>query len=96
MTLTLFLATLEQATPPPELTPYLKSLWWDKKGNWQQAHNIIEHMGDATAAWVHAYLHRKEGDRGNARYWYNRAGKNMPEGPLELEWKDIVTTLAAA
>ncbi|MBP1650573.1 MAG: hypothetical protein H6Q26_730 [Bacteroidetes bacterium] len=93
MTMVSFIASLDQAAPPGEISPYLKALWWDGKGNWQQAHDIIEHMDNDTAAWVHAYLHRKEGDRGNARYWYNRAGRSMPESTLDMEWTDIVTEL---
>ena len=94
MTLSAFLDSLGQDAPPTGISSYLTSLWWEGKGNWQKAHDIIEHLDDDTAAWVHAYLHRKEGDRGNARYWYNRAGQRMPEVSLEEEWKDIVTVLS--
>lgn len=94
MTLSAFLDSLGQDAPPTGISFYLTSLWWEGKGNWQKAHDIIEHLDDDTAAWVHAYLHRKEGDRGNARYWYNRAGQRMPEVSLEEEWKDIVTVLS--
>ncbi|SFN47578.1 hypothetical protein SAMN05428949_2965 [Chitinophaga sp. YR627] len=94
MTLSAFLESLSQAMPPAGTSPYLASLWWDGKGNWQKAHDIIEHLDGDTAAWVHAYLHRKEGDRGNARYWYSRAGQPMPEVSLEQEWKDMVTVLS--
>jgi hypothetical protein len=94
MTLSAFLESLSQATPPAGISTYLASLWWEGKGNWQKAHDIIEHLDGDTAAWVHAYLHRKEGDRSNARYWYSRAGRSMPEVSLELEWKDMVTVLS--
>ena len=93
MTMATFIASLDQAAPPEGISPYLKALWWDGKGNWQKAHDIIEHMEDDTAAWVHAYLHRKEGDRGNARYWYSRAGRSMPESTLDMEWSEIVEEL---
>lgn len=95
MTLSAFLESLSQAAPPAGISPYLTSLWWEGKGNWQKAHDIIEDLESDTAAWVHAYLHRKEGDRGNARYWYSRAGQTMPEVSLEQEWKDIVTVLSS-
>lgn len=94
MTLSAFLDSLSQDTPPAGISSYLTSLWWEGKGNWQKAHDVIEHLEDDTAAWVHAYLHRKEGDRGNARYWYARAGRKMPEVSLDQEWKDIVTDLS--
>lgn len=94
MTLTDFKNTLHNAAPPAAITPYLESLWWDGKGNWQRAHDVIENQEDATAAWVHAYLHRKEGDKGNARYWYARAGRPVPEVTLEQEWESIVTALS--
>lgn len=94
MTLSDFLDSLSQDAPPEGISPYLSSLWWDGKGNWQKAHDIIEHLENDTAAWVHAYLHRKEGDRGNAGSWYSRAGRRMPEVSLEQEWKDIVTDLS--
>ena len=77
MTLADFIASLSLETPPQGITAYLQALWWDGKGNWQRAHDIIEDLGDDTAAWVHAYLHRKEGDNGNARYWYARAGRKF-------------------
>lgn len=94
MTFSEFTNSLDQSTPPAGLTSYLQSLWWEGKGNWQRAHDIVEHLDDDTAAWVHAYLHRKEGDRSNARYWYSRAGRSMPQTSLEEEWKDIVTYLS--
>ena len=94
MTLADFITSLSLETPPQGITAYLQALWWDGKGNWQRAHDIIEDLEDATAAWVHAYLHRKEGDNGNARYWYARAGRKMPEVPLKEEWKAIVAALS--
>jgi hypothetical protein len=93
MTLLAFITSLDKSAPPQGLTPYLQAMWWDGKENWQKAHDIIEHIGDDTAAWVHAYLHRKEGDNGNARYWYSRAGRKMPSVSLQEEWKMIVEEL---
>ena len=88
-----FYNSLSAASPPEKLSVYLRALWYDGKNNWEEAHNIIQDVEDKTAAWVHAYLHRREGDSFNANYWYNRAGKRMPEYSLEQEWKEIVKAL---
>lgn len=93
MVLSDFITSVNQPTPPQGLTPCLQALWWDGKGNWQKAHDIIEHIDNDTAAWVHAYLHRKEGDNGNARYWYARAGRKMPGVSLKEEWEAMVNEL---
>lgn len=68
-------------------SPYLKALYWDEKGDWSKAHAFVDNMSTEDAAWVHAYLHRKEGDEWNAGYWYKRAGKDMFRGSLDQEWK---------
>ncbi|MEM7382693.1 MAG: hypothetical protein AAF361_16105 [Bacteroidota bacterium] len=79
---------------PPELWPEaLQALWWDAKGNWGAAHDIIEDLYSNDGSWVHAYLHRKEGDQWNAGYWYRRANKPYPEGSLEEELEHIVSAL---
>jgi hypothetical protein len=88
-----FQKTLSSAKPPAGISDYLKSLWYDATGDWENAHNIIQNIDDKTAAWIHAYLHRKEGDTGNADYWYQRAGKKRPVTTLEQEWEDIVNDL---
>jgi hypothetical protein len=92
MTLTEFNATLDTNTPPA-LNPALVALWHDARGNWNRAHEAAQNLEDATGAWVHAYLHRKEGDEGNAAYWYRRAGKPVERGPFDEEWARIVTAL---
>ena len=79
--------------PPASLNQYALSLWYDAKGDWEKAHTIIQDIEDGNAAWIHAYLHRKEGDDGNARYWYQRAGKKMPVSALENEWEEIAKAL---
>jgi hypothetical protein len=71
----------------------LLALWWDAQGNWAQAHEVAQEVDDSDGAWVHAYLHRKEGDSGNASYWYRRAGRQPATGALELEWADIVEAM---
>ena len=77
---------------PPQGSSYLQSLWYDAKGNWSKAHEIIQNIEDKNAAWIHAYLHRKEGDTGNADYWYRRAGRKRPDIALSEEWAEIVKT----
>jgi len=88
-----FANSLTDNQPPAHVSAYLQALWYDGKGDWEQAHNIIQDIEDTKAAWVHAYLHRKEGDNGNARYWYNRAHKSFPAVSLQQEWEDIVKAL---
>jgi len=88
-----FKASLSGAAPAPDIDPPLAALWWAAKGNWNEAHKIAQDQHTADAAWVHAYLHRVEGDLGNAGYWYRRANKPVATGPLETEWERIVTAL---
>lgn len=83
------------APPPSGLPPALRALWWAAKGEWERAHDIVMGEDDADAAWVHAHLHRVEGDIGNARYWYRRAGRPVATGPLEAEWDAICAALLA-
>ena len=81
------------ATQPPDLAPLLRALWHDARGEWDRAHSIAQDIDDGAAAWVHAYLHRKEGDPGNAAYWYRLARQPVATEPLDAEWTRIVTTL---
>lgn len=76
--------------PDVQLSTILKSLWYDAKGDWDQAHALIDQLADRDSAWVHAYLHRKEGDIWNAEYWYARAKKTRPSYSLEEEWSNLV------
>ena len=85
-----FTETLQEKEPPQSASNYLKALWYDAKGEWDKAHVLIQDIEDKDAAWIHAYLHRREGDAGNADYWYRRAGKSRPAVSLEKEWEDIV------
>jgi len=89
MTFEQFKQSLFQSSPPSAISEHLKALWYDARGDWEKSHNIIQDIGDANAARIHAYLHRKEGDIGNADYWYNRAGKKRPAVTLEEEWEII-------
>lgn len=95
MNLSEFRATLSSPTPPADLTGPLTALWHDGRGDWEAAHRTAQDIESADGAWIHAYLHRKEGDEGNAAYWYRRAGKPIPSGPLDDEWTAIVIALLA-
>ena len=80
---------------PPTVTPALIALWHDARGDWDTAHEVAQSVDDETGAWVHAYLHRKEGDLSNAAYWYRRAKQPVATDSLEAEWVRIVTALLA-
>jgi len=88
-----FRASLSGAAPAPGLDAPLAALWWAGKGNWDQAHSIAQDVPTAQGSWVHAYLHRVEGDLGNAGYWYRRADQPVAKDSLETEWERIVTAL---
>jgi len=88
-----FKAGLAGAAPAPDLEPPLAALWWAAKGDWDAAHKLVQDESSADAAWVHAYLHRVEGDLGNAGYWYRRAGKPVATGSVETEWEQMVSAL---
>lgn len=87
-------ASLAGDAPPAGLSQAVQGLWWDAKGDWARAHGCAQAQDDAAGAAVHAYLHRKEGDIPNARYWYGRAGRAMPAGTLEAEWAALTEELA--
>jgi hypothetical protein len=76
-------------TDPPDGGEILMALWYDARGEWQKAHEIVQDLETREAAWIHAYLHRKEGDLSNAQYWYHRAGQSLPQGSFEQEWEMI-------
>ncbi|RXK48826.1 hypothetical protein [Aquirufa rosea] len=84
-----FKATLTEDNPPKNLSVQLKSLWYDAQGDWDKAHDQVDQLMDRESAWVHAYLHRKEGDMWNADYWYNRAKKTRPNVSLDNEWQNL-------
>jgi len=88
-----FISSVEELNVPDGLSPYLTALWHEKRGDWNRAHEIVQEIDDRSAAWVHAYLHRKEGDQGNAAHWYRQAGRPFPSISLDEEWEEIVTAL---
>ena len=93
MTLDEFKASLSGDTPPADLSPALSALWLDRAGKWAASHEQVQDADTQDAAWVHAYLHRKEGDAANARYWYNRAERDFPEQSLAEEWEALAASL---
>jgi hypothetical protein len=93
MTTADFKSSLSHAAPVPDISPPLAALWWAAKGDWTRAHEIVQDEKGVDAAWVHAYLHRVEGDLGNAGYWYRRAGKPVATGAVEAEWDKVVSAL---
>ncbi len=95
ITLEAFESSLDQHAPPAHLSLPLKALWWDRNGDWDEAHRCAQDDPGSDGAWVHAYLHRVEGDLGNAGYWYRRAGKPLCDTPLQQEWREILVVLLA-
>ena len=93
MTLNDFNNSLQAPAPPTGLSLALQGLWHDAKGDWNAAHNCAQDQDDAEGAWVHAYLHRKEGDLGNAGYWYRRASQPIATDSLDAEWTRIASAL---
>jgi hypothetical protein len=89
-----FLRLIEKQRPCPQTLPKgLQAMWYDKKGDWSKAHEIVANANDADSAWVHAYLHRKEGDLNNAHFWYLRSGQPEFPGELSQEWEQITSVL---
>jgi hypothetical protein len=93
MTFDAFTASLEAAAPPTGCPPLLTALWHDRRGDWNSAHRLAQDVEDVNGAWVHAYLHRREGDQSNAAYWYRLAGRPISAAPLDDEWTTIVQAL---
>jgi hypothetical protein len=89
-------ASLAAPAPPAGLDVPLHALWYAAKGNWDTAHELAQSQDTHQAAWVHAYLHRVEGDLSNAAYWYRQAGRPVAQGPPEAEWEAVTRALLAA
>ncbi|MBO0800916.1 MAG: hypothetical protein J2P31_19025 [Blastocatellia bacterium] len=91
-----FESSLLEKQHPSGLSPYLAALWYEKRGDWDTGHETVQDLSDKNAAWIHAYLHRREGDEGNARYWYRQAGKTFPaDKSLDEEWESLVRNFLA-
>ena len=88
-----FKQSLEADNMPPDLSLPVQAMWFAGKNQWEQSHDIAQDLHTVTGSWIHAYLHRVEGDAGNAGYWYRKAGKTYPIESLAEEWETIVRTL---
>jgi len=93
MTLSEFKESIKQSYPPSYINNLLQALWYDAKGNWEAAHNLAQEVNTKDGSWIHAYLHRKEGDLGNASYWYHRANQPVCKKSLVEEWEEIASAL---
>ena len=96
MTPAAFKRSLVNAAPSKALARPLQALWWAKKGNWDKAHRAVMEETSRAAAWVHAYLHRLEGDSDNAGYWYRQAHRRPATASHAAEWEAIVGSLLSA
>ncbi len=92
MNLADFKKSLSAHDAPADLSVYLQALWYEAKDQWDKAHELIQDLPDKNASWIHAYLHRKEGDTWNADYWYNKANRKRPAISLPEEWEQLATT----
>ena len=93
MTAKEFQKSLAAEIPPQGTRPTLAALWWDAKGDWTQAHGLVDELETKDGMAVHAYLHRKEGSLSNAEYWYARAGRGFERPQLDEEWEALVEGL---
>ena len=92
MDLDAFRDALKLNQPPDALSPALVALWHDGRGDWDAAHRVAQDMPGADGAWIHAYLHRKEGDNSNAAYWYRQASRPVSRDSLDAEWRGLVVS----
>ena len=95
LTYELFVKSIQEEQLPENLPQTLKSLWWDKKGDWDKAHSIAQEILTVQGSAVHAYLHRREGVMWNADYWYKKAGRPWPSMSLDREWQNLVEEMLA-
>ncbi len=93
MTLEEFKKLIEEQKCPESLPRLLQAMWHAKKGHWDTAHELVQEASDADSAWIHAYLHREEGDEINARYWYKRGEQPESNLPLDQEWEQMASVL---
>ena len=88
-----FINSTKEDAPPQSLSEPLQAMWHARKGNWDKAHNIAQSISTVLGSWIHAYLHRVEGDLSNAGYWYKRAGKPPHSGSTDAEADDIINSI---
>ncbi|MBC7829917.1 MAG: hypothetical protein H7122_19380 [Chitinophagaceae bacterium] len=88
-----FKTSLSLQRPPENISAYLKALWFAGKDDWESSHHTAQDIHDKSGSWIHAYLHREEGDTFNANYWYNKAARRMPGYSVQQEWEEIVKEL---
>jgi len=88
-----FKSSLTKNEPPAPLEAPLRALWWDAHGEWERAHAEVDELETRPGMMVHAYLHRKQGDAGNAAYWYHRTGRSAPQSSLADEWSALLEEL---
>jgi hypothetical protein len=93
MTFEEFSRSLEGDAPPQGIPELVAALWYEARGDWDRAHRIAQEVETPDGSRVHAYLHRKEGDIDNARYWYGRAGSPECRDPLPQEWSHLARSL---
>ncbi len=93
MTYQQFKSSIASASPPDGLSQDLLALWHDANEDWHKAHDIVQKTSGYDGDWIHAYLHRKEGDLSNASYWYSRIGHSLPNKTLEEEWEELAKHL---
>ena len=93
MDLESFRRSLADGNPPEGTDHALRALWHAGRADWDRAHELVQSAEDRANCWVHAHLHRVEGDLSNAAYWYRRAGRSIPKGDLQAEWDEIVRSL---
>jgi hypothetical protein len=95
-TIDAFRSSVSAEMPPPDIGPALQALWWLLRGDWARAHECVQQQeGEPDCDWVHAHLHRQEGDMRNASGWYQRAGRPVPSVPLQVEWSVLATEMLA-
>ena len=93
LTLNEVIETIKEETPPEDISDTLQTMWHTRQGEWETADNIAQSISTALGSWIHAYLHRVEGDLSNAGYWYKRAGKPQFQGSTKAEADEIINSI---
>ena len=88
-----FIQSIKEESPPEGLSEPLEAMWHAHKGDWERAHNIAQSISSELGSWIHAYLHRVEGDLGNAGYWYRRSNRPSHSGSTDAEADEIINSI---